>query len=310
MGPKTRSQAKETTSQGSSQPTEPSRRETPTGDTITVQNESSSEAETSLEDETPNNPMSSGKTPSTGSSKPSTLAQAPVSKPSTSTAPQPTIQKTTTPVAAPALARTTIPISPTPKTSTTSLTSQATTHPATQKASAVTQPSQAPKPAAQPAAPSTPRPVTQQPTPQTPKPTVQPAQPTIKPSQATSSSTDKPPIKENKPPSPPPPPPPGSDNMTSGMPDVKGYKPIPPRPYDRSTNIDAFLTQAQVHLKFYKMSIKTDKHKVLAISQLLTGKVIEWFQPILRNYLKKSAKDQTKEAKTIFRDYTQFEAKL
>ncbi|KAJ3562798.1 hypothetical protein NPX13_g8429 [Xylaria arbuscula] len=211
IGPKTQSQAKETTSQGSSQQTKPSRQEIPTGNTITVQNKSSSKAETSLEDKTPSNPISSRKTPATGLSKPSIPTQAPVSKSSTLTAPQPT-------------------------------------------------------------------------------PTVQPAQPTVKPSQAASSSTAKPPIKKNKPLSPPPPPLPGLDNITSRMPDVKGYKPIPLRPYNRSTDIDAFLTQARVHLKFYKTSIKTDKHKV--------------------NYLEKSAKDQTKEAKTIFGNYAQFEAKL
>ncbi|RYP06348.1 hypothetical protein DL765_009527 [Monosporascus sp. GIB2] len=51
-----------------------------------------------------------------------------------------------------------------------------------------------------------------------------------------------------------------------GMPEVKGYKPTPPKPYDGSTDVEGFLVQARLHLKFYENSLTEDYQKVMAIS--------------------------------------------
>lgn len=127
---------------------------------------------------------------------------------------------------------------------------------------------------------------------------LQPAKP------AESTTTSIPPKK----PSPPPPPPSDPSNMATEMPEIKGYKPIAPKPYDGTTDVDAFLIHARLYLKFYSSSLKDDVQKILAISQLLSGKVLEWFQPILKDFLEDTLK--TEEAKHVFGLYANFEEKL
>ncbi|RYP43266.1 hypothetical protein DL768_010008 [Monosporascus sp. mg162] len=60
-----------------------------------------------------------------------------------------------------------------------------------------------------------------------------------------------------------------------GMPKVKGYKPTPPKPYDGTTDVEGFLVQARLHLKLFENSLREDYQKLLAIAQLLAGRVLQ-----------------------------------
>ncbi|KAJ3550686.1 hypothetical protein NPX13_g11466 [Xylaria arbuscula] len=92
--------------------------------------------------------------------------------------------------------------------------------------------------------------------------------------------------------------------MATPMPEVKGYKPIVPKPYDGSTDVDAFLVQARVYLRFHESSITTDSQKVMVVSHLLSGKVIQWSQPMLQDFLEANQPTElTKEISNVFQDY-------
>ncbi|RYO80546.1 hypothetical protein DL766_007280 [Monosporascus sp. MC13-8B] len=91
------------------------------------------------------------------------------------------------------------------------------------------------------------------------------------------------------------------------MPDVKGYKPTPPKPYDGSEDPDGFLVQARLHLKFYEGSLTEDYQKVMAISQLLIGRVRDWFEPILTDYLERYPEESSDLTNYIFSKYSHFE---
>ncbi|RYP21168.1 hypothetical protein DL767_009314 [Monosporascus sp. MG133] len=95
-----------------------------------------------------------------------------------------------------------------------------------------------------------------------------------------------------------------------GMPDIKGYKPIAPKPYDGSTDVEGFLVEARLHLKWYKSSLTEDYQKVMAISQLLAGKVLDWFEPILSDYLTHSPDNYLDATNYVFGDYRHFEERM
>ncbi|RYO87808.1 hypothetical protein DL763_006226 [Monosporascus cannonballus] len=95
-----------------------------------------------------------------------------------------------------------------------------------------------------------------------------------------------------------------------GMPDVKGYKPTPPKPYDGSTDVEGFLVQARLHLKFYESSLTEDYQKVMAIFQLLTGRVLLWFEPIMRDYLQNYPDESSDMTNYIFSKYGHFKERM
>ncbi|RYO77613.1 hypothetical protein DL764_010203 [Monosporascus ibericus] len=95
-----------------------------------------------------------------------------------------------------------------------------------------------------------------------------------------------------------------------GMPEIKGYKPITPKPYDGTTDVEGFLVQARTHLKFYQSSLTEDYQKVMAISQLLTGRVLLWFEPIMKDYLENYPKESSDITNYIFSDYRYFEDRM
>ncbi|RYP15237.1 hypothetical protein DL767_010349 [Monosporascus sp. MG133] len=95
-----------------------------------------------------------------------------------------------------------------------------------------------------------------------------------------------------------------------GMPDIKGYKPIAPKPYDGTTDVEGFLVEARLHLKWYESSLTEDYQKVMAISQLLAGKVLDWFEPILSNYLTYFPDDCLDATNYVFSDYRHFEERM
>ncbi|KAM3548270.1 hypothetical protein MY1884_009252 [Beauveria asiatica] len=72
-------------------------------------------------------------------------------------------------------------------------------------------------------------------------------------------------------------------------------------------NIRTFLTQAKAYLKVNE-SIAEEPTKILYISNLLTGKAIEWWEPTLRDYL--DNKEPEDETIRIFRKYRNFEEDL
>lgn len=97
---------------------------------------------------------------------------------------------------------------------------------------------------------------------------------------------------------------------SSSMPDVKGFKPAPPKPYDGSEDVSGFLVQARVHLTWYKGTLKNEPQKVLAISQYLAGRVLQWFEPFLKDYMDNYPGTSKETTNYIFEKYSQFEEKL
>ncbi|KAI0410491.1 hypothetical protein F5X98DRAFT_381735 [Xylaria grammica] len=106
----------------------------------------------------------------------------------------------------------------------------------------------------------------------------------------------------------PPPPSPALKMAAIPMPDVKGYKPIAPKPCDGTMDVEGFLAQARIYLEFYQASLRTEDRKVLAISRLLTGNY--WFQPLLQEHLEKDIGNASEEAKRVFKKYSWFEAEV
>ncbi|RYO82459.1 hypothetical protein DL764_009601 [Monosporascus ibericus] len=95
-----------------------------------------------------------------------------------------------------------------------------------------------------------------------------------------------------------------------GMPEIKGYKLITPKPYNGITDVKGFLVQARTHLKFYQSSLIKDYQKVMAISQLLAGRVLLWFEPIIKDYLENYPKESSDITNYIFNDYRYFEDRM
>ncbi|RYP29030.1 hypothetical protein DL768_011220 [Monosporascus sp. mg162] len=95
-----------------------------------------------------------------------------------------------------------------------------------------------------------------------------------------------------------------------GMPEVKGYKPTPPKPYDGTTDVEGFLVQARLHLKFYENSLTEDYQKVMAIFQLLAGKVLSWSEPIMNDYLVNYPDQSSDLTNYVFGNYEHFEERM
>ncbi|RYP00492.1 hypothetical protein DL764_006484 [Monosporascus ibericus] len=82
------------------------------------------------------------------------------------------------------------------------------------------------------------------------------------------------------------------------------------RPQPLRKNVEGFLIQARIHLKFYQSSLTEDYQKVLAISQVFAGRVLSWFEPILRDYLKNYPESLSDATNHIFSDYEHFEDRM
>ncbi|RYO83607.1 hypothetical protein DL762_006056 [Monosporascus cannonballus] len=95
-----------------------------------------------------------------------------------------------------------------------------------------------------------------------------------------------------------------------GMPNVKGYKPNSPKPYDGSEDPEGFLVQARLHLKFYESSLTENYQKVIAILQLFVGRVLLWFEPIMKDYLKNYPGNSLNITNYIFSKYNHFEERM
>ena len=103
-----------------------------------------------------------------------------------------------------------------------------------------------------------------------------------------------------------------SRTMTSNMPDVKGFKPASPKPYGgtKGEDLEGFLVQARVHIKWYQSSLPDEHQKVMAISQYLTNQALIWMTPILQNFLSNTPGTANEITTRIFGDYAQFEEGL
>ncbi|RYP18084.1 hypothetical protein DL767_009899 [Monosporascus sp. MG133] len=95
-----------------------------------------------------------------------------------------------------------------------------------------------------------------------------------------------------------------------GMPDIKGYKPIAPKPYDGSTNVEGFLVKARLYLKWYESFLTEKYQKMMAIFQLLAGKMLDWFEPILRDYLTNHPDDCLDTTNYVFSSYDNFKERM
>jgi hypothetical protein len=89
----------------------------------------------------------------------------------------------------------------------------------------------------------------------------------------------------------------------------KTYKPAEPKHYDGSTDLEAFLMQTRIYLRFNQDRLPKEPDKVLAASQFLTGAASVWFLPFFSDFVEKE--DQaSEETKYVFSDYSHFEEKL
>lgn len=91
-----------------------------------------------------------------------------------------------------------------------------------------------------------------------------------------------------------------------------GYKLTPPQPYDgKDGSVQGFLTQMKAYLRFYAGTIRNQEDKVLCAAGFLRGDALNWFEPIMRDYLDNpNPERQDDETQSIFRSYAQFEKQL
>ncbi|RYP29015.1 hypothetical protein DL767_006941 [Monosporascus sp. MG133] len=85
-------------------------------------------------------------------------------------------------------------------------------------------------------------------------------------------------------------------------------KPKKPEPYDGKGNVQNFLTQARVYLRFERVINKADK--ILTVAAFLKGDALNWFKPTLRDYLENGKSDQQQATRILFQYYINFEEKL
>ncbi|RYP42425.1 hypothetical protein DL768_010346 [Monosporascus sp. mg162] len=81
-----------------------------------------------------------------------------------------------------------------------------------------------------------------------------------------------------------------------------------PEPYDSTGSVQGFLTQAKVYLRLER--IEGDADRILVVAGFLKGDVLNWFEPMLRDYLENAEDDQETATKKIFESYVNFEQKL
>ena len=92
---------------------------------------------------------------------------------------------------------------------------------------------------------------------------------------------------------------------------TRGYKLAPPNSYDgKKGTAQGFLTQAKAYLRFYQREIVNEDDKVLTVAGFLTESALEWFEPIMRDYLDNREEYRDDETKKIFKNYEYFEKKL
>ncbi|XDG04636.1 hypothetical protein ABKA04_004251 [Annulohypoxylon sp. FPYF3050] len=90
----------------------------------------------------------------------------------------------------------------------------------------------------------------------------------------------------------------------------KEYKPKAPESYSGAGDPEGFLVQARIFLLFHRDSIKAEERKVLTIAQCLTGRALDWFTPIMKEFLSGSKDEASTETIEIFNSYDTFEKKL
>lgn len=81
-----------------------------------------------------------------------------------------------------------------------------------------------------------------------------------------------------------------------------------PGPFDGTTGkLRGFLTQLKTYHKFFPVRLHSGTDKVLHAGTCLTGAALQWFEPILRDYLEKDNENREGETKTIFATFRGFE---
>ncbi|RYP66164.1 hypothetical protein DL771_007940 [Monosporascus sp. 5C6A] len=98
-----------------------------------------------------------------------------------------------------------------------------------------------------------------------------------------------------------------TDQITAPV-GTRKMKPKKPGPYNGKGNIQNFLTQARVYIRLKGLIDPADQ--ILAVATCLEGDALDWFEPTIRNFLKKGKSDQEKATKEIFSAYINFEKKL
>uniref|UniRef100_A0A8H7TVW0 Ty3 transposon capsid-like protein domain-containing protein n=1 Tax=Bionectria ochroleuca TaxID=29856 RepID=A0A8H7TVW0_BIOOC len=63
-------------------------------------------------------------------------------------------------------------------------------------------------------------------------------------------------------------------------------KPPAPEMFDRTqTKLQGFITQLQVHFNYFPVTLNTDKRRVTYTHSQLKGSALDWFEPVIREYL-------------------------
>ncbi|RYP29367.1 hypothetical protein DL766_005424 [Monosporascus sp. MC13-8B] len=86
-----------------------------------------------------------------------------------------------------------------------------------------------------------------------------------------------------------------------------------------STQAPSAVQQLQARIKEFEKQVQQlaaaapipkPADRILAVATFLTGDALDWFEPVMRNYLENSKADQEKNTKTLFFNYVNFEEKL
>jgi hypothetical protein len=82
--------------------------------------------------------------------------------------------------------------------------------------------------------------------------------------------------------------------------------PLPAKYNGNRAGLRGFVTQMKAYFLHYASDFSTEDLKVRIASQQLEGRALDWFEPILRDYLEETRRDQDQETKDIFGDFDVF----
>ena len=64
--------------------------------------------------------------------------------------------------------------------------------------------------------------------------------------------------------------------------------------------LKAFLTQAELYVRYNASALPTQSDRVLAVAAYLRGEAFDWFEPRIKEFLEKGMKGCTEDTKGIF----------
>ena len=88
-------------------------------------------------------------------------------------------------------------------------------------------------------------------------------------------------------------------------------KPRQPETYDGSAStLQGFLTQLRAYHMYFPTQFNTDELKVRHATSFLKSKALQWFEPIMRDYVNNPPDQRKVETRTVYANYLTFEKEL